>query len=317
MASRDTVVYSVVVPVYNSAPVVTRLYGRLVTVMESLGQQFELIFIDDCSTDASWTALAEIASADRRVIAVQLALNAGQGRATLYGIGRSSGEIIVTLDDDLQHVPDDIPKLLAELYGPVAYDVVFGVPISRHHPVWRRFASWMLNLAFSLVLRKPLYLRFTGFRAFRRGTALQLSAVRCAEPFLSVLLFQITPRIAVVRVKHFNSMLGSSRYSIGKLARMTFGCLASLSDADRQNFARGACAGGVGLFTLAWSVISLSPPGLATAIIVTFGVVFGTIGLIIGSAAVVVGWRARAFQRKPAAIIVTQRVISERQGSVQ
>src|ERR1700674_4267920 len=119
MASRETVVYSVVVPVYNSAPLTTRLYGRLVAVMESLGQQFELIFIDDCSTDASWTALAEIARTDRRVIAIQLARNVGQGRATLYGIGRSSGEIIVTLDDDLQHVPDDIPKLLAELRGPV------------------------------------------------------------------------------------------------------------------------------------------------------------------------------------------------------
>src|ERR1700690_618677 len=113
MASRSTLAYSVVVPIYNSAPLVTRLYGRLVAVMESLGQPFELILIDDCSTDASWAALTEIARADRRVIAVELARNTGQARATLHGIRRSTGEIIVTLDDDLQHAPDDIPKLLA------------------------------------------------------------------------------------------------------------------------------------------------------------------------------------------------------------
>src|ERR1700688_2028475 len=264
MVSRDTVVYSVVVPVYNSAPLTTRLYGRLVAVMESLGQRFELIFIDDCSTDASWTALAEIARTDRRVIAIQLARNVGQGRATLYGLDRSSGKIIITLDDDLQYAPEDIPKLLAALDGPARYDVVFGVPVSRRHPAWRRFASWMLNLVVSLVLRKPLYLRFTAFCALRRGAVLQLLAVRSAEPFLlSALLFQITRRIVMVQVQHSNSELSFSRYSLGELAQVTFGCLASLSATDRRSFTMGTCAGGLGLLTLAWSVISLCPPRLA------------------------------------------------------
>jgi hypothetical protein len=311
MASSGTLAYSVVVPIYNSAPLVTRLYGRLVAVMEALGRPFELILVDDCSTDASWAALAEIARADRRVIAVKLARNAGQARATLHGIRRSIGEIIVTLDDDLQHAPEDVPKILAELDGPAGYDVVFGVPTSRHQAAWRRLASRAANLAFFLVLRKPLYLRFTAFCAIRRTAALQLLAVRCAEPFLSVLLCRIAPRIAVVRVQHFPSTLGSSRYSLGKLARATFGCLASLPDADRRSFVIAACTGGSVLLALAWSAFSFGPAGLATDVVMGLGVAFGITNLAIGSATVAAGRRGRVVLRNPAAEVVALRVISD------
>jgi hypothetical protein len=311
MASCNTLAYSVVVPIYNSAPQVTRLYGRLVAVMESLGPPFELILVDDCSTDASWAALAGIALADRRVIAVQLARNTGQARATLHGIGRSTGEIIVTLDDDLQHAPDDIPRLLAALDGPAGYDVVFGVPASRHHAAWRRLASRAVNLALCLVLRKPLNLRFTAFRAIRRRTALQLLGLRCAEPFLSVLLFRITPRIAVVRVQHFSSTIGSSRYSLARLARVTFGCLASLSDADRRSFVIAAWAVGLALLALALGAFSFGRPGLATGIVMVLGATFGIAGLAVGSAAVAVGWRGRAVLRSPVAEVAALRVISD------
>jgi polyisoprenyl-phosphate glycosyltransferase len=311
MGSGNAPTYSVVVPIYNSAPLVTRLYGRLVVVMESLGRQFELILVDDCSTDSSWVALATIALTDRRVIAVQLAQNVGQERATLYGIRRSVGEIIVTLDDDLQHDPDDIPKLLAELEGPAGYDVVLGISTSRYHAAWRRFASRAVNFAFCLVLRQPLYLRFTAFRAIRRPAALQLLAVPCAEPFLSALLFRITPRIAVVRIPHFSSTLGSSRYSLGKLARATFGCLASLSDADRRGFVIAACAGGSGLLTLAWAAFSLDSGGLATGIIMALGVTLGLASLTIGLAGLAVGWRGREALRNPPANVAALRVISD------
>ncbi len=311
MASHNMLVCSVVVPIYNSASLVTRLYGRLVAVMESLGLPFELILIDDCSTDASWAALTEIARADKRVIAVELARNAGQARATLHGIRRSIGDIIVTLDDDLQHAPEDIPKLLAELDGPAGYDVVLGIPTSRHQAAWRRFASWTANLTFCLVLRKPLRLRFTAFCAIRRRAALQLLAVRCAEPFVSVLLCRITPRIAVVRVQHFASTLGSSRYSLGKLARVTFGCLASLPDADRRSLVIAACAGVLGLLTLAWGAFFLGPPGLATDIALVLAVALGIASLAIGSAAVAVEWRCRAVLRNPATEVVALCVISD------
>jgi len=238
MISGNHLIHSVVVPVYNSAPLLTRLYARLVEAMESIGQPFELIFVDDGSTDASWIAIAEIAHSDWRVIALQLAQNAGQGRATLCGIGRSAGEIVITLDDDLQHAPEDVAKLLASLNGPGGYDAVFGVPVSRHHPAWRRIASWILNLVLSLLMRKPLSLRFTGFCAMRRSVALQLLARRRSEPFLSVLLFQITPRIGAVPVEHSHSKLGASRYSAQKLSRVSLGCLLSLLDcclpADRR-----------------------------------------------------------------------------------
>jgi glycosyltransferase involved in cell wall biosynthesis len=305
----DTILYSVVVPVYNSAPLVARLYDRLVTVMQPLGT-FELVFVDDCSTDASWAELAKIAGADRRVMALQLARNVGQGGATLYGIEQSNGKIIITLDDDLQHVPEEIPKLLTALDGPDGYDVVFGVPIIRHHPAWRRVGSWTVNLAFSLVLQKPLALRFTGFRALRRHIVPQLLALRWPDPFLSALLFQITPRIGVVHVEHPRSGLASSRYSIGKLARASFGYMGSLSDRERRNLAAGIGIVGTAFLALAWSSASFAAP--FALIFVIAMVTLGAVCVLFLSLAAAVEWRLNAFRRSPQTKISACRIITDR-----
>ena len=152
----EPVFYSVVVPVYNSAPILPRLHHRLAAAMEALGHPFELIFVDDASADASWAVLADIAHGDPRVVAVQLAHNVGQTPATLAGLRRSAGDVLITLDDDLQHPPEEIPKLLARLNGPEEFDAVFGIPAVRRQSVWRRAASWSNNMVFSVVLGKPV-----------------------------------------------------------------------------------------------------------------------------------------------------------------
>jgi glycosyltransferase involved in cell wall biosynthesis len=186
------VVYSVVVPVYNSAPVLARLYARLIAVMVSLERRFELVFVDDDSADASWSLLAEIARTDPRVLAIRLAHNVGQGDATLAGLRASSGEVLVTIDDDLQYMPEEIPNLLALLDAPERYDAVFGVPATRRHPAWRRFASSVANMCVSPVLGKPASLHFSAFRAMRRPVVERLLALSWPDPFLSALLFQVT-----------------------------------------------------------------------------------------------------------------------------
>jgi polyisoprenyl-phosphate glycosyltransferase len=232
------IAYSVVVPVYNSAPVLARLYARLIAVMASLGKRFELVFVDDDSADASWSLLAEIARTDPRVLAIRLAHNVGQGDATLAGLRASSGEILVTIDDDLQYMPEEIPNLLAALDGPEWYDAIFGVPATRRHPAWRKFASSITNILVSPVLGKSASLHFTAFRAMRRPVVERMLALSWPDPFLSALLFQVTRRIGAVRVTHAASALASSRYSLRKLARVPSGLFAALSERDRRGFGR-------------------------------------------------------------------------------
>ena len=285
--------------------------AELVAVMKSLGQKFELIFVDDCSTDASWATLAEIARADARATAIRLAENVGQGRATVVGLGRSLGEIIITLDDDLQHAPEDIPTLLAELNGPAHYDAVFGVPISRRHPIWRRLASWTLNCLLSLVMRKPLALRLTGFRVLRRSVAQPILSGRWPNPFLSTILFQITPHISAVRVEHSDSGLVSSRYSIRKLLLATLGCLGSLSDHNLRKITFCTFAAGLILLMVAWSAVSFAPPGFATMAVVALAAALGILGFTFGLALAAIMWRVKAVQREATAAIGIRYVISD------
>jgi glycosyltransferase involved in cell wall biosynthesis len=118
----------------------------------------------------------------------------------MAGLRQSTGEFVITLDDDLQHLPEEIPKLITQLSGNPNYDVVFGVPVERRHPSWRRFSSWAVNLLFSLMLRKPLSLRFTGFRVMRQSIVRRLVAMQWPDPFISALIFQLTSRIGAAQV---------------------------------------------------------------------------------------------------------------------
>ena len=291
--------YSVVVPVYNSAPVLARLYARLVAVMESLGRRFELVFVDDGSADAGWSLLAEIARADPRIIAIRLARNVGQGEATLAGLRASSGEILVTIDDDLQYMPEEIPKMLAALDGPERYDAIFGVPATRRHSAWRRFASSITNMLVSPVLRKPGSLHFSAFRAMRRPVVERLLALLWPDPFLSALLFQVTRRVGAVRVTHSSSALTSSRYSLRKLARVSAGLFGALSDADRRGFVRLVGMVGMILLGLAYAGFGFPDAGIAMSILATAAGLLAVLALSLALAALWVERRVAAFRRKP------------------
>jgi hypothetical protein len=306
----EAVRYSVVVPVYNSAPILPRLHRRLVAAMEHLGQRFELIFVNDASTDSSWPVLADIARSDPRVVAAQLAHNVGQGPATMAGLRCSAGDILITLDDDLQHAPEEIAKLLARLNGPGEYDAVFGIPAVRHHPGWRRAASWSINLVFTLVLRKPLGLRFTAFRVMHRSVFLRLLALHRPEPFVSSLLFQVARRIGTVHVEHFSSELPTSRYSLGKLARVAPGFFCGLSDRGQSQFALASIFSGMCLLAFAGVGWCLVDPDYVKDSLAVAVFALGIMVLALGITAVVVDRRVMAFRRKPLTAIAACRTIS-------
>lgn len=221
--------FSVVVPVFNAEATLPELYRRLVSTMEAIGGRFELIFVEDCGSDGSWQELLALTSQDHRLQALQMMRNSGQGNATLAGIQAADGELIITLDDDLQHPPEEIPPLVQTLVENDGLDVVIGVPAVKRHHFVRRLGSWLLNQANSRFLQKDPDLRFTGFRVMRRVVAKELVRQHPPYPAIGPMLISITPRIANVTVRHDARKQGRSGYNLRKLFKQTLANLIGYS----------------------------------------------------------------------------------------
>jgi dolichol-phosphate mannosyltransferase/undecaprenyl-phosphate 4-deoxy-4-formamido-L-arabinose transferase len=142
--------------------------------MEGLGEPFEMVFVEDCGTDGSWALVQALAEQDERVWAVQLLRNFGQANATMCGLTHARGRFLITLDDDLQNPPEEIPRLVGVLSSNPELDVVTGVPDEKRNALWRRLGSELVNAMHSLSLKKPRSLRLSGFRLMRRLVAEQL-----------------------------------------------------------------------------------------------------------------------------------------------
>jgi polyisoprenyl-phosphate glycosyltransferase len=211
--------YSIVVPVYGSERILQELYDRLSTVMGTLEAPYEIIFVDDCGPGNTWTILQTLAQQDSHVIAIQLMRNSGQSSATLCGMAHAQGEIVLTMDDDLQHPPEEIPNLLNAL-GP-NIDLVMGVPIERQHNWFRRMGSHAIHgvNAYLLKRRKDLY--FTSFRAFRRPLVNAAVEMKTLKPALGIMLGSLTNRIINTSFPHSPRYSGKSGYNLSRLLSLT------------------------------------------------------------------------------------------------
>lgn len=224
--------YSIVVPVYNSELSLVPLYERINAVFEEvLKQDYELILVDDCSHDSSYAVVKQLAARDSRVKGVQLAVNHGQQKAVLCGFNYVNGDYVITMDDDLQHPPEEIPKLVEALGGEDSdVDVVIGSYDSKKHGPIRKFGSWLMNKSSNIIYGKPLSLKLTSFRLMRRYVVDNLCLVSIAQPTIGPLLLQTTKRIINVTVVHDRRVYGKSNYSFGKLIRAFWSNILTNSD---------------------------------------------------------------------------------------
>jgi dolichol-phosphate mannosyltransferase/undecaprenyl-phosphate 4-deoxy-4-formamido-L-arabinose transferase len=226
-AATSEMVYSVVIPVYRSARILPELHRRLTDVMKALAAPYEIIFVEDCGPDEAWQVLERLAADDPAVFAVQLMRNSGQSSATLCGMANSRGEIIITMDDDLQHPPEQIPALLAGLGSDV--DVVMGAPRKKEHHWFRRLGSSLMHSANCYLLGKDPTLRFTSFRAMRRPVVEGLLTLRTLSPALGPMINSVTHRIVNMTVEHAPRHEGRSTYTWRRLITQTMGNLVGYS----------------------------------------------------------------------------------------
>jgi len=214
---------SVVVPVYNEAESLRELHQRLRAVLEGVGEPWEVLYVDDGSTDSSREVIEAIGADDPGVILVELAHNAGQHGAVLAGFQVSRGKVVVTLDADLQNPPEEIPKLLAKVAE--GYDVVGGVRQGRKD-------SWS-RLAASRLVRAASGPGATDYgcmlRAYRREIVQRVLRWREHSLFIPALAARFTKRVAEVPVAHEERHFGRSRYNTFRLMRLGFDFLTGFS----------------------------------------------------------------------------------------
>jgi len=207
---------SVVVPVFRSGSVLYELHFRLVNVFSTLGlDNYEIIFVEDGGGDNSWDVIQDIASRDRRVRGIRLSRNYGQHNALLCGIRTASGDVIVTMDDDLQHPPEEIPKLLKKLSE--GYDVVYGSPQSLPHGFLRNIASTITKWALQSAMGAENAKNASAFRAFRTDIRKAFENYHSPLVCIDVLLSWGTTNFGSVKVAHHPRKAGVSGYTLRKL----------------------------------------------------------------------------------------------------
>jgi glycosyltransferase involved in cell wall biosynthesis len=206
---------SIVIPVFNAEGALAELYERIIRVAPSLKSEIEILMIDDGSKDGSWEVIQRLAQKDRRIKGIQLAKNFGQHNALLCGIRAATGEIIITMDDDLQNPPEEIPKLLEKLNE--GFDVVYGTPDAEQHSLWRDTASRLTKTLLQTTMGVETARQVSAFRIFRAW--LRDSFAHYQDSFISidVLLTWGTNRFAAVTTKHDLRVAGQSNYTFGKL----------------------------------------------------------------------------------------------------
>ena len=206
---------SVVVPVYDSAESLRELMTRVGETLTKAGSAFEVILVNDGSRDSSWRVIEELAKESTWITGIDLMRNYGQHNALLSGIRAATYDVIVTIDDDLQHPPEEIPKLLAKLTE--GYDVVYGTPEQERHGLLRDLASRITKLALQSAMGAPIARKVSAFRVFRTPVREAFAGYDSPNVSIDVLLTWGTTRFAAVPVRHEPRRQGVSNYTFWKL----------------------------------------------------------------------------------------------------
>ncbi len=206
---------SIVVPVYRSQESLPELIAELARVLPTIATYYEVILVCDGSPDNSWDVIVELAAAHAWMVGIHMMRNYGQHNALLSGIRAARCDLIVTMDDDLQHPPSEIPKLLEKLTERV--DVVYGAPEHEQHGVFRDLASQITKWALQSSMGVETARKASAFRLFRTRIREAFAQYSSTYVNIDVLLTWGTTRFAAVNVRHDPRKFGKSTYTFRKL----------------------------------------------------------------------------------------------------
>ncbi len=250
---------SVVIPVFNERESLAALHARLTSVLAALGEPYELLFVNDGSSDGSDRLLDELAGKDPKTGAIHLRRNFGKAAALDAGFRRARGEFVVTIDADLQDAPEEIPRMLAKLRE--GFDVVSGWKQHRHDPLSKRLPSLLFNFVVRRACKVALHDFNCGLKAYRREALAELPLYGEMHRYIPVLLNAMGFGVTELVVRHDPRRFGVSKYGLGRLFKGLFDFITVLLNTRYR--ARplhmfglaGLCLGAAGLGTLSYLTV--------------------------------------------------------------
>ena len=258
---------TVVVPLFNEQPSLQALYDQLAAVLAGIAADWEIIFVDDGSSDGSFAVLTDLVDRDARARALRLRAHAGKAAALRAGFERAQGEIVVTMDADLQDDPAELPRLVARLRE--GFDLVSGWRRVRRDPRGKVIASRLFNRIVRAVLDLPLHDVNCGYKAYRRELLEQLHPYGELYRYMPAFAQHLGVRIGEVEVRHAKRRHGRSKYGPMRLPKalldlVTVLLLTRYRDRPLHFFGAAALAVSLGAVVVCAGAAALSALGLVT-----------------------------------------------------
>ncbi|EHQ35440.1 glycosyltransferase family 2 protein [Methanoplanus limicola] len=227
--SGDLIEYSIVIPVYNSSQTLNELIEEIKLVFKKLNSAYEIIMVDDCSNDNCWERMKELHKKDNNIKIIHLIKNFGQHNATLCGFNHCNGKYVITIDDDLQHPPEEILKLIEKIKE--GYLVVYGKYKSKNENLLRDFLSRKFQKIIHEILLLPDDIFLSSFAIYHSNVVKNMIKIKSSYPFILGLMAKSAPvnKIANVKVLHNERKAGNSNYTIIKYFKYSLNLIINYS----------------------------------------------------------------------------------------
>ena len=263
--------YSVVIPVFNSEGVVEETVERTIGFFKTSGYRYEIILVNDGSSDGSWEKVRQLSGSHNNVVAIDLLKNYGQHSAVYCGVEASSGDFIITMDDDLQNPPEEIIHLIRKINE--GYDLVFAEFHQKQHGLVRRWGTKLIGSLNNRIFHKPKNITLTNFRIFTRQVADRMLQYKTFFPYMSGLLLMFSSDMANVKTEHHPRNVGSSNYNIFRIARLVARLLFNYSSWPMKaltflGVAISILSFALGAFYIAYNyTVGINVPGWTTIVV--------------------------------------------------
>ena len=220
---------SVVIPIYNSSTIISKLTTSLIEEIKKIKKvsSYQVILVNDCSDDDSWNEIIKICSKETFVTGINLMKNYGQHNAIMAGMHSADGDYIITMDDDFQHSPKEIKKLLDKIEE--GFDVCYTNYTNNKYSKLKIFSSWLNNKISNFLLNKPRDIYLSSFKCFTKKVSEEIKKYDGPFVYIDGLIFDITNNVSSIDIEHLKRMTGKTNYNIFKLISLWLSVLTNFS----------------------------------------------------------------------------------------
>jgi glycosyltransferase involved in cell wall biosynthesis len=220
---------SVIIPVYNSSSIILKLVSKISEEILKIKRisTYQIVLINDCSEDSSWSEISKICNQEKFIVGINLMKNYGQHNAIMAGINIAEGDYVITMDDDFQHSPSEISKILDRMDE--GYDVCYTNYKNNKYNAFKIFSSQLNNKISNFLINKPKNIYLSSFKCFTKKICEEIKKYDGPFVYIDGLIFDITKNVSSVDVEHLERMTGNSNYNIFKLISLWLRVLTNFS----------------------------------------------------------------------------------------